>query len=94
MQFDEWRDPMITIFNRKEVCITYDMNRQAEIRNILQGANIDYIIRTKNRTETMLVRGGTRAYTGSWGNRQMMDYEYHIYVHKDDYERALYLMRG
>jgi hypothetical protein len=94
MQFDEWRDLMITIFNRKEVCITYDMNRQAEIRNILQGANIDYIIRTKNRTETMLVRGGTRAYTGSWGNRQMMDYEYHIYVHKDDYERALYLMRG
>ena len=85
---------MITIFNRKEICITYDMNRQAEIRNILQGANIDYIIRTKNRTETMLVRGGTRAYTGSWGNRQMMDYEYHIYVHKDDYERALYLMRG
>ena len=85
---------MITIFNRKEVCITYDMNRQAEIRNILQGANIDYVIRTKNRTETMLVRGGTRAYTGSWGNRQMMDYEYHIYVHKDDYERALYLMRG
>ena len=85
---------MITIFNRKEVCITYDMKRQAEIRNILQGANIDYIIRTKNRTETMLVRGGTRAYTGSWGNRQMMDYEYHIYVHKDDYERALYLMRG
>jgi hypothetical protein len=85
---------MITIFNRKEVCITYDMNRQAEIRNILQGADIDYVIRTKNRTETMFVRGGTRAYTGSWGNRQMMDYEYHIYVHKDDYERALYLMRG
>ena len=84
---------MITIFNRKEVCITYDMNRQAEIRNILQGANIDYIIRTKNRTETMLVRGGTRAYTGSWGNRQMMDYEYHIYVHKDDYEDALRLIR-
>ena len=85
---------MITIFNRKEVCITYDMNRQAEIRNILQGANIDYIIRTKNRTETMLVRGGTRAYTGSWGNRQMMDYEYQLYVHKDYYARALYLMRG
>ena len=85
---------MITIFNRKEICITYDMNRQAEIRNILQGANIDYVIRTKNRTETMLVRGGTRAYTGSYGNRQMMDYEYHIYVHKDDYEEAMYLLRN
>ena len=83
---------MITIFNRKEVCITYDMNRQAEIRYLLQGAGIDYIIRTKNRTKTMLVRGGTRAYTGTYGNRQMMDYEYHIYVHKDDYEEALHLI--
>ncbi|MBQ2412535.1 MAG: hypothetical protein II313_03820, partial [Anaerotignum sp.] len=57
-----------------------------------QGAGIDYIIRTKNRTKTMLVRGGTRAYTGTYGNRQMMDYEYHIYVHKDDYEEALHLI--
>ena len=83
---------MITVFNRKEVCITYDMNRQAEIRNILQDAGIDYIIKTKNRTETMLVRGGTRAYIGTYGSRQMMDYEYHVYVHKDDYEEALHLI--
>ena len=26
------------------------------------------------------------------GNQQMMDYEYHIYVHKDDYEEAIHLI--
>ena len=30
---------------------------------------------------------------GTYGNQQMMDYEYHIYVHKDDYEEAMYLIR-
>ena len=83
---------IITFFNRKEICATFDMNRQAEIRYLLQGAGIDYITRTKNRTENMLVRGGTRAYTGTYGNRQMRDYEYHVYVHKDDYEEALHLI--
>ena len=85
---------MITFLNRKEVCVTFDMNRQAEIRYLLQGAGIDYAIRIKNRTESVFGRGGTtRAYTGTYGNRQMMDYEYHIYVHKDDYEEAMFLIR-
>ena len=83
---------MITIFNRKEICVTYDLNKQAEIRYILQGADMDYVIRTKNRTGSSFVRGGTRAYTGTFGRDQMMDYEYHIYVHKDDYEEALHLI--
>lgn len=86
---------MITIFNRKEVCITYDMKRQAEVREILQRENIDYRIKVINRKTQIspFSIAGTRAYTGSHGNR-MMEYEYHIFVHKDDYERALYLLRG
>ena len=84
---------MITIFNRKEICLTYDIKRQAEVRDILQGAGIDYRIRTINRTNTVAVRAGTRAYTGTIGRDQMWDYEYHIYVHKDDYEEAMYLIR-
>ena len=85
---------MITIFNRKEVCITHDMNRQAEVRDILQGAGIDYHIKTINRKTQVAIfsMAGTRAYTGNLGGDQMMDYEYHIYVHKDDYEKALYLI--
>ena len=86
---------MITIFNRKEVCITYDMKRQAEVREILQRENIDYHIKVINRKTQIspFSIAGTRAYTGSQGNR-MMEYEYHIFVHKDDYERALYLLGG
>ncbi len=84
---------MITILNRKELCVTYDMNKQAEIRYILQGAGLDYTIRTKNRTGTMLLgRGTTRTYIGAYGNQQMMDYEYHIYVHKNDYAEAVRLI--
>lgn len=75
---------MITFLNRKEVCVTFDMNRQAENRYLLQGAGIDYVIRIKNRTETMLVGGGTtRAYTGTYGNRQMMDYEEAMFLIRD-----------
>ena len=84
---------MIMILNRKELCVTYDMNKQAEIRYILQGAGIDYTVRTKNRTGTMLLgRGTSRTYTGTYGNQQMMDYEYHIYVHKNDYAEAVRLI--
>jgi hypothetical protein len=38
--------------------------------------------------------GQAKRYVSEERLKQMMDYEYHIYVHKDDYERALYLMRG
>lgn len=80
---------MITIFNRKEVCLTFDMKRQAEIRNILQGAGIDYSVKVINRT----VGAVTRVYTGSFGTDSSIEYEYHIFVHKDDYEKALQLIR-
>ena len=36
---------MITIFNRKELIITYDIIIQSKIRDILASHNIDYIIR-------------------------------------------------
>lgn len=85
---------MITILNRKEVCMTYDMNRQAEIRYLLQGSGIDYRIKVVNRTNpsSVLLAEGARAYTGARGESSM-DYEYHIFVHKDDYEEALHLIQ-
>lgn len=35
---------MITIFNRKQLIITYDMTVQSKIRDILAANNIDYTI--------------------------------------------------
>ena len=35
---------MITIFNRKQLILTYDMRVQSKVRDILSANNIDYII--------------------------------------------------
>ena len=77
---------MITIFNRKEVCITYDMKKQAEIREILNTKGIKYTFKVTDRC-------GSSLRAGAWGTRMNERCEYKIYVHKDDYEEALHLIR-
>ena len=39
---------MITVFNRKELIITMEMNRQAEVRDILSKNGLAYIVKTTN----------------------------------------------
>ena len=79
---------MITIFNRKELAITYDMKEQARIRDILADNNIDYDIKTVNRMSPSPMAAGTRTRMGSLGQSQNEMYEYIIYVRKEDYEKA------
>lgn len=69
---------MITIFNRKELIITYDTAIQSKVRDILASDNIDYIIKVRNVHPYAL---------------NLRSYEYKIYVHKKDYEQAGYLIR-
>ena len=45
---------MITILNRKELCITFSMTEQANIREALSKNNIDYYIKTINRMSPSL----------------------------------------
>lgn len=83
---------MITFLNRKEVCVTFDMNRQAEVRDILQVNGIDYMVKVLNRKSPSPIGAGSRARTGTFGENLSLEYEYKIYVHKDDYEEALHLI--
>ena len=69
---------MITIFNRKELIITYDTAIQSKVRDILAYDNINYIIKVRNVHPYAL---------------NLHSYEYKIYVHKRDYEQANYLIR-
>lgn len=69
---------MITTFNRKELRITYDMAIQAKVGDILASNNIDYIIKVRNVHPYAL---------------NLCSYEYKIYVHKNDYEQACYLIK-
>lgn len=83
---------MITIFNRKELVITYNMKEQARIREILDNHNIDYDIKVVNRMSPSPMAAGTRARMGSLGQNSGEMCEYIIYVSKKDYERAHHML--
>ena len=83
---------MITVFNRKELIITMEMNRQAQVRDILSQNGIDYTVKTTN-LQTAPIFGDRRGYTGSFGINPDYSYEYKIYVHKKDYEKAAALIK-
>ena len=81
---------MLTIFNRKELITTMDMQRQSNIRSVLSANGIAYTVRTENLQGSSAFGGRSR---GSSGVDPNYSYEYHIYVHKNDYENALRLIR-
>ena len=83
---------MLTIFNRKELIVTMDIHRQAEIRDVLAQNGINYTVKTKNLQNSGAL-GIQRGYTGNMGIDQSHSYEYKIYVHKKDYEAARGLIK-
>lgn len=83
---------MITVFNRKELIITMEMNRQAEVCNILSKNGINYTVKTTN-LQTRSFLGSTRGRTGSFGINPDYSYEYKIYVQKKDFEKAVFLIK-
>ena len=83
---------MITVFNRKELLITFDMKRQADICEILSSKGIDYAVKTTN-LQSSAPAGAQRARTGNYGIDQKYSYEYKIYVRKEDFDRVSNLIR-
>ena len=83
---------MITIFNRKELLITMDMKRQANVRDILAANGIDYRVKVTNLQSASVI-GSSRGRVGSFGINQNYSYEYKIYVHKKDYDAAMWMIR-
>ncbi len=69
---------MITVFNRKELIITMEMKRQAEMRDILSQNGIAYTVKTTN----LQAAENTRGRGGSFGINPDYSYEYKIYVQK------------
>lgn len=84
---------MITIFNRKGLFITYDMQKQSEVRTVLENNKIAHKVAVKNITTPSPFSSGSRARTGSLGIDLNSSYEYKIYVKKADYEKAAYLLK-
>jgi hypothetical protein len=82
----------VTIFNRKELLITMDMKHQANVRDILTANSIDYSVKVTN-LQSRDVIGSSRAKIGSAGVDQKISYEYKIFVHKNEYDNALRLIK-
>ena len=85
---------MLHILNRKELTVTFSMEEQARVRQLLQDHGIGYSVKTVNRGSPSPFAAGDRIRTGSFGNRLSDMYEYVLYVHKSDYERAKALIGG
>lgn len=79
---------MIHLFNRQELLLTSSQEQQAKIRDILAANGIECYTKTKSS-----VGGFGRSRTVMPGMRTEHLYQYYIYVKKDDYKKAKYLIR-
>ena len=82
---------MITIFNRRELTITFDNKKQAKVRDLLAQNNVPYLIKVINRRAASAFGRGI---TGTFGENLNVTYEYVFYVKKSDYEQALAIING
>jgi hypothetical protein len=81
---------MITVWNRKELFCTFDIQKQAQVRDILWKFDISYEVRVSDRADFFV---GGRMISGERSNKPEHQTEYLIYVKKEDYERALFLVQ-
>ena len=82
---------MITIFNRREVCLTFDVHKLAKVREVLSVNGIEYKIKSYNPGGPVL-GNASRGRMGNFGIQVEYGQEYAVYVRKDDFEEARKLL--
>lgn len=86
---------MITIFNRKEVITTYDVEEYANARDDLKEAGIEFKIRTKRTGYGSVSAGkGGSIGRGISASQKHNGLEYTIYVKEEDYHRAMHIIHN
>ncbi len=88
---------MITIMNRKTVYLGTDMKKFSQILDTLSASGIPYKYKVSNPMGKWSAPGAgvIRSQTGGLGlNGKPVPDTYEIYVHRDDYEKAGYLLRN
>lgn len=84
---------MITIFNRKELFITYDVQKKSNVCELLNSQGIDYDVKTKNISNPSPMMAGSRSRTGGMGINSDNSYEYKIFVKKEEYDKAVAIIK-
>lgn len=82
---------MITIFNRKEVYAGFSMEECGKIRDVLAANKIKYDFKCTSSNSSGIF-SSTRSRMGSFGENIEYSYSYYVYVRKDDYEQACYVI--
>lgn len=85
---------MVTLFNRKELFITYDLQKKCNVCELLDNHNIDYDVKVCNLSSSLPPGTGGRRLDGTLGASLSHPYEYKIYVKKKEYEIAQAIIRG
>ncbi len=82
---------MVTVWNRKELCLTYSMEEQAKVRELLSANGVDYTVTTAG---THMRNVGLRGIGAgrTWENTDW-NIEYRIFVKKSDFARAAALLQ-
>ncbi|WP_288221740.1 hypothetical protein [uncultured Clostridium sp.] len=78
---------------QKEVFVGAALKRFNEVRDILSVNGINYKYRVVDNASPSLLGASRRARTGTFGEKMEHSKTYYIYVHKDDYDKANYLLR-
>ena len=84
---------MLFILNRKEIYNGFSIKEFNRIKDILSVKGIQYDFRTVNRT-TSSGFDSTRGRIGSMGEKLEYSYEYYIYVKKNNYDEALFVINN
>ena len=84
---------MITIFNRKELLMTFDMQKQGVVRRMLVENGIKYTVDVVNLPGSFPSFEGQKTMPGSQEEKLALQNQYTIYVKKSDYDTACGLMR-
>lgn len=80
---------MIMIWNQKEVFMGFSLQKFNEVRQTLVDNNIKYKHRLVNNHNN-----SRRARTGTFGENMEYSITYYIYVHKNDYDNACYVLKN
>ena len=82
---------MVTIFNRRELLMTYDLRQMNDLRELLRANRIDHSVKAAY-PRTSFVASESRARTASFGPNRRQE-RYIVYVRKADWEYAVHLLR-
>ena len=85
---------MITLFNRQELFVTFDIKKKTTICALLDAKGIGYDVKVKDISNPSPMMAGSRSRTGSFGVNSSSAYEYKIYVKKTDVAEAEQAIKG